>query len=101
MKQRSELGRSDQSNENELGLNVNGFYGERYMHNCFGRSSFHACTIDVYFIFACRYLRNLDANLVIHFTRTLRGDNLLRWNAIKDRFRTLVLLVITTSLVGL
>jgi hypothetical protein len=44
-----------------------------------------------YFIFACRYLRNLDANLVIHFRRTLRGDNLLRWTAIKDRLRTLIL----------
>jgi hypothetical protein len=43
----AELGRPNKSNENKLELNVHGFYRQRYMHNYLGRSSFHACTMDV------------------------------------------------------
>jgi hypothetical protein len=33
----------------------------------------------------CTIKEALDANLVIHFRRTLRGENLVHWNAIKER----------------
>jgi hypothetical protein len=47
------LGRPNQCNKNKLELHVHGFYGQWCMHNYLGRSSFHACTIDV----SASYLR--------------------------------------------
>jgi hypothetical protein len=39
----------------------------------------------------CTINEAMDANLVIHFRRTSRGDNLMHWNAMKDRLRTLII----------